>query len=676
MQVHVSEMIQNQDVLFTVDVDKDELWNLYLDSFPPGTNEIFRERREHDCSCCRQFIKSFGNVVTVLDNKIISIWDFQTEDTTYQPVIDTLSRYIHSKLIKDVFITEELGFGTDHNFEQTEDKNGNPCAFRWDHFRIDLPKRFKMVSSKTKGTIIGEYRAVKEVFQRSLKELSKESIETVLDLIAQKSLYKGDEWREVLTGFLDCLDYYHKLAEPMHDIWLWKKSTQVGGAIGKIRNHSIGVLLQDITAGTDLNEAVKKYEKIVAPINYKRPKAIFTKKMIEQAERTVSKLGLLDSLSRRFATIDDITINNILFANKDATKRMGSIFEELKRDAEVTQKNFDRVEEVNIVVFMRDILPNVSNIELLLENKHEPNLVSLVSSNNKNAKTMFKWNNNFSWVYNGNITDSMKERVKRMGGKVDGMLRFSIQWNDNGDNNNDFDAHCIEPNGNEIFYRNKKRIHKSSGILDVDIVEPIRDINNGIAVENIIWTNENRMPEGLYKLFVHVYSDRGGRSGFAAEVEFNNQIYSFEYRKPVRQREKIPVAVVQYSRAEGFKIVKSLDSSLSSRKIWKLNTNQFYPVSVLMFSPNYWDEQKGIGHKHYFFMIDGCVNNTQPNGFFNEFLKEDLMKHKRVFEALGSKMGVEDNNNQLSGLGFSSTKRNSIICKLSGNFTRTIKLTF
>ena len=52
-----AEMTKDVTHLFEVNVDKDEMWNLYLDSFPAGTNEIYRERREHDCSCCRHFIK-------------------------------------------------------------------------------------------------------------------------------------------------------------------------------------------------------------------------------------------------------------------------------------------------------------------------------------------------------------------------------------------------------------------------------------------------------------------------------------------------------------------------------------------------------------------------------------------------------------------------------------------
>ena len=46
------EKMQKND-LYMVDCDSDELYAHYLASFPEGTNPMFRERAEHDCSCCR-----------------------------------------------------------------------------------------------------------------------------------------------------------------------------------------------------------------------------------------------------------------------------------------------------------------------------------------------------------------------------------------------------------------------------------------------------------------------------------------------------------------------------------------------------------------------------------------------------------------------------------------------
>jgi hypothetical protein len=334
-----------------------------------------------------------------------------------------------------------------------------------------------------------------------------------------------------------------------------------------------------------------------------------------------------------------------------------------------------------------EVLPKSKSVEILLENKHNGNLVSLISPINKGSPTMFKWDNGLSWAYVGNITDSMKQRVKAAGGAIDGILRFSIQWNDNHDNENDFDAHCIEPTRNEIYFGNKGKQHASSGMLDVDIIAPSRQTKDGVAVENITWSDLRKMPEGVYQLFVHNYRHNGGRSGFSAEVEFDGQIYSFVYNKELRQGEKVYVADVTYSRKAGFSIVEKIPSNLASRKLWNMDTNQFYPVSVVMMSPNYWEQpisdglekpvKDGRGNKHYFFMLKGCINPEQPNGFFNEYLKNELLEQKRVFEALGSKMRVQPaDDNQLSGLGFSSTQRNELIVKVEGYINRTLKVVF
>ena len=670
-QRNFAELTANATHLFTVEVDKDAMWNLYLDSFPAGTNEIYKTRREYDCNCCRHFIKSFGNVVVINNNAIKTIWDFDADSTTFQPVVDALAAYIKSCAVTNVYVSKESKIGT----KESRMLLDNGMIHRWEHFYLELPNKFVDKSSRSVGDLQGDYRDTKNVFQRSLNEITTDSLETVLELIASNSLYRGEEWKSVLEQFLKYKKEYDKInTDTEKNLYTWSMSTKVGAVIGRIRNHSIGTLLLNISTDMDLDTAVQMYERIVAPSNYKRPKAIFTKKMLEDAKKTIEELGYMDALERRYATLDDITVNNILFSNKDSAKRIAgaNIFDEMASEVAVNPKKFSKVEEVSVENFVENILPTAKGLEVLLENKHASNMVSLIAPKNADSPTMFKWNNGFSWAYSGNMADSaMKENVKAAGGKVDGVLRFSIQWNDDDHNPNDFDAHCTEPNGNEIYF-GLKRSHISGGELDVDIIHPMR---GKPAVENITWAGTSRMRTGSYLFRVHCFSNRGGRSGFKAEVEFNGQIYSFCYNKELKYKEYVDVAEVVFD-GSNFTIKEKLPSNVSSRDIWGLTTNQFAPVSVVCYSPNYWDQQNGIGHRHYMFMLKDCINPEQPNGMFNEYLNEDLMKHKRVFEALGAKMKVADSDNQLSGIGFSSTKRNDVIVRVKGATERVIKIKF
>ena len=660
--------------LFVTDVDKDDLWDTYLGSFPPGSNEIFRKRTEHDCSCCRQFIKACGNVVAVIDGQMVSIWDidlsesYQEEAGAYQEVADAMSALVKSKNIKSKFLYYQTKLGTDRNLEKIDNQ-----ILEWNHFYHELENKF-VTHKNYIDRDVGEHKTSVQTFKRALEEITIDAIETVLDLIAQNSLYKGKEYQANIENFLLHRTVYDKFKgfgfEDAKEIYVW--TTSVSGAVSGIRNTSIGTLLVDLSNDIDINIAVLKYRKKVDPMNYKRSSAPITKGMIEKAQKKVAELGVENSLQRRYAHIDDITINNVIFANRDSKKSMG-IFDDLKSDIPVNIKNLDNVEEVSIDTFIKDILPKSKSIELMLDNKHSGNLVSLIAPIDTESTPIFKWNNNFSWSYNGNVTDSMKELVKKAGGNVEGVLRFSIQWNDDGyANGNDFDAHCIEPNGNLIHYTKAGHVQTSSGVLDVDIINPKKNVP---AVENITWSNIGKMLEGKYEFIVHNYSGNTSPNGFTAEIEYDGTIRSFSYDKKLRGREKVSVADITFNKCNGIKFIKSLKSTQASKNVWGINTQQFHSVSMVMRSPNFWDNQN-IGNKHWFFMLEGCSNEEKSRGFYNEFLRDDLTEYRKVFEVLGDKLKTDVSSNQLSGLGFSSTKRDSVLCKVSGSFDRIVKINF
>ena len=681
IQKNLQQMSKDSSRLFTVNVDTEELYNLYLDSFPAGTNEIYRERREYDCSCCRHFIRDVGNVVSIKNGELHTIWGINpVSDDKYNVVAAALDAYVKQKAVLGVFLKKEKRIGTPENREMLPTGKIN----KYEHFFVDLPEIciFKECYGHTFEGDLSQFRDVRNVFKRSLDEISKEAVDTVLELIAQNSLYKGAEWKKQLTEFKNYQKEYGKLTDKQKELWIWEKSISAGAVIGKIRNHSIGTLLVNISEGMDLDLAVRKYEQIVAPVNYKRPKAIFTKKMLEDAKKTITELGYMDSLQRRFATLDDITVNNILFSNKDAAKRITGamdLFDEMEQDVAIDPKRFSKVEEISAEDFIKNVLPVAKELEVYMENKHIQNMVSLIAPEVADAKTMFKWNNGMSWAYTGNITDSdIKENVKAAGGSVTGIVRFSIQWNDgNGKDNSDLDAHCLEPQGGDHIYFSHKISRYTGGELDIDITDPIYQCksNGGVAVENITYPSKERMKPGTYKFYVNQYSFRNSQ-GFKAEVEVNGEIHSYEYNTPVRGN--VDVAEVILDQSGNFKVVDKLPGNCAtiSKDVWGIKTLQFTPVSVVCYSPNYWDEQKGIGHQHLFFMLKDCINPEEPNGYYNEFLKPELEQHRRVFEALGAKAHVKDVDDQLSGVGFSLTKRNDLIIKVKGATERILKVKF
>jgi len=645
--------------MFRVSASKDELWETYLSSFPEGSNPIFRERTEHDCQCCKQFIRAGGNAVSIVDGELSSIWDINIGGA-YQVVADALSELVKSRPISDSFLHMERNLGTDYNRQLTVGGG----IIQWDHFYFELPSKF-VRSGADIGPALSTLRSGKDVFKRALTEITTESAEIVLELIAQKSLYRGDEHGAAVALFVT-----HKLAfsnldsDISKELYCWATSAKIGGS-ARFRNTAIGSLLVDISDGVELDSAVKMFESKVAPTNYKRPTALITRSMIDRAQKEVIELGIESALQRRHAATDDITVNNVIFANRETKKAM-SVFDSLSADAPVNLSHLSKVDEVDINTFITSIVPKAETIEVLLENSHSSNLMSLIAPVHADAKPIFKWDNNFSWAYNGEVADSIKERVKIAGGNVNGVLRCSLSWF----NYDDLDIHVVEPQGTEICFNNPRSI--TSGRLDVDMNAGVARSRS--AVENIVWADESSMIDGEYQLFIHNYSPRETIDvGFDVEVECRGITHNFHYAHKVQGN--VGVAKFKFAKGKGVDIIESIPSSTSRKELWGISTQSFHKVSMVMNSPNHWDGEK-TGNKHWFFILDGCSNDKPARGFFNEFLNEGLNDHRKVFEVLGSKMKAETSDNQLSGIGFSSTQRNHVFCRVSGAFSRTIKVTF
>ena len=658
-----NRMISLETELFYINVERDELFELYLNSFPEGTNPMYRERTIHDCNSCKKFIRDAGHIVAIVDNQIVSIWDVLIGGFE-QVVANALSEKVKSRNIVGVYRHREKTLGSKSHQETLE--SGRIKTY--DHFHYVLPPRFVSDNIATERSNL---LANKEVLERSLKEISLEAGEVVLELIEENQLYRGQEFITHVQKFVEVKTEYDRISKIVRNQFLWMKSVELK-ALGRFKNTVIGTLLHDISSGTPIEVAVKKYESKVAPTNYKRPTALVSQRMIDRAEEKLTDLGAGKSVARRFAVAKDLTVNNVLFADKPIKKKMKkakkkgvfAILEPTKFEVDS-----DKMQSMLIDEFVSTILPHAESIEVMVENKHTNNLMSLISPFYAKSPRLFKWHNPFCWSYNGEVTDSIRERVKKAGGNVEAFLRFSLSW----DYYDDLDIHVKEPNGNEIYY-GATRSNYSSGFLDVDMnIHPNHSLE---PVENIAWADGSHIQEGRYSVFVENYTKRNmSASGFEVQMEIDGQTSLFSYGKSLRNKEQVQVIEFNYSHTKGIDIIETLPSSTASKEVWGIETQKWTKVNMMMLSPNFWNGEK-TGNKHWFFILDNCLNPDKARGFYNEFLMSELTEHRKVFEVLSSKMKTPHSDKQLSGVGFSSTQENHILCKVSGKFDRIIKVIF
>ena len=693
MNQHFKEMCGSNRVLYKTDVSGDMLWDAYLKGFDP--DPIFRDPNSsvHNCNYCRHFIYHYGNIVIINDdNTITSIFDIDVPEE-YAKSFKAMSDLVHSASIQNVFVitndTLRLNnypasklpkyrcLGVYQNVKRYTKEEAEKFGVvkpnqivTFNHLYLDLPERYVLSSRSSVEAISAEHLSNKQVFKRLMEEISVDTLELVKDLMEQNSILNGIAHLPKLNAIIPLAKEYASLPTIEKDNWCWRKSYKFQYA--KFRNELAGTLCVDIQSGVPLEKACRDWNMRVDPANYMKAASPITKRQIEEAQKFAEENGYIESFTRRCATMEDIEASEILHIHNGETKPI-SIFDKIKATKSTNVPDFKGVREIQIEEFMKHVLPKVSSLALFLENRHSNNFVTLITAENKNSKRMFRWNNNFSWTYTGNLAgkSEIRQAVKEAGGFVDAPFRFSILWNEDGRSIVDFDAHAKEPSpsNHEIYFGSYRHpsITPWGGQLDVDMIRPPHK-----GVENIYWKDITKVKDGTYRFWIHNY-DGGRNTGCKAEIYFLGEVYTYELNQELYGNTPVADVTVKQGKLVDIKHHAPLVGSVSAN-VYGLDTNQFHQVNLVCLSPNYW--QEAVGNKHYFFFLDGCKSPEKLRGFHNEFLNSDLQKHRKVLEVLAHSMKVESTDNQLSGLGFNSTVADDVIVRVKGEENGLYKIKF
>lgn len=661
----IEELIGSGYELFTVGLSKKEFWDLYLDSFEAEHNPIFRERRVYDCQCCRNFINKMGGTVAI-DASLnkTTIWDFELSGDNgrvFNRVFKALHEHVMAQEIVNPLLKSERQIGTPRARDTTRN-------IVWHHFYCELPSRY--VSGRT-GSELGRKVERRKLLTRLLDEVPTSVVDRVLDLINSNQVPRGEQWVNTLNNYKNLrVAYLAAKSSQKSDEFVWWFSAKQSEALIRLRNSSIGTLLVDLANEREESIALNRYRQKVSSENYQRSTATYSASMATRALDKVKELGLLRSLNRRLAVPEDVPASNVLWVNANVAPKLKGgaedVFIELAAAKRKVSIKEGSAQTISIETFLSDHLPLASSVEVLLQRDHARHLSSLIVPEDSEAPSLMAWGNGVSWNYRGNLAGaaSMRENVKKAGGRVEGVVqRSSIQWNDQGNNRVDLDNHCYEPNGNHIFFPNKGQVHGSTGRLDVDIVSP----GMKVAVENIVWTDLGKMPIGDYVFKVHNFESFNSPNGFTQEIECAGKIHRLRYSRSLSGREYVHTATVTLSADGEFSFKAHIPKDDGEHELWGLPTQQFHPVSLCCLSPNHWGDIP-VGQKHYFFFIQGLINPEQPSGFFNEFLPQSLREHRKVLEAVKDKMRVPDKatDHQLTGLGFCKAQGHEVTVRVNG----------
>ena len=722
---HLSELLQEQFnkmqdtyMLFKSSVQGDKLIDLYMKGFGNDPIYLSTESSFHRCNCCFSFIRRYAGIVAVdKELNLMTIFDIQNVPDEYKESFRLMREALLEAPIKDVFKetfddlnnlpyekvrkgAKDYALGTAYNGKQYVKadeiryngavKDGETRTFH--HLHLRLANLFVDTTGKSVEAIQAIYRDDKNVFKRLMDEIPVEKMELVKELAGQGSLLNIDSHMPKIDAIIPLAKEYQTIPAEKKDNWCWVKSHEFRFA--RTLNDAIGqgLLVPLAEDKENLQVIAEKWNKMVDPANYMKAKSVITKSMIENAQKFVQQNGYEESFNRRMATLDDINASEILHLNTPKGIKAVSIFDTLKQTAAPSSKgiNIQNLPEMGIDDFMKNILPNAEAVELYLENRLSGNFVTMTTAadgKQHTSKQIFKWPNNFSWTYNGNLAgkSQIKQAVKSAGGFVDAPFRCSIIWNEEGDApETDLDLHCEEPR-DHVFYGNHnirkdmaildKVKSKSGGCIDVDIRVPRRQSDNGVAVENIFYKEMSTLKDGDYHFFIHNFNGLDN-NGARAEIFIDGKTYLYEIKHRISGN--VDIATIHI---EGGK-VKKIDHSKykvlgqeESVDIYGLKSCEFHKVRLMCLSPNYWKEP-GVGNKHYFFMLDGAKSPVPLRSFHNENLKSDLLQHRKVMDILGDTLKVESVDGQLSGVGFNATVRDEVVLRVKGGADKLIKVKF
>lgn len=386
---HFNSILNKQAKLFTT--NSVGLFDAYLDNLP---EEV---RQHYTCSACRNFIERYGGLVNISDSGEIEsvIWNDSDVPEFFEQSVKAMKNIVLKSKVNGVFLSEI-------------ETLGQPVTGEWTHISVTLPSGM-VYSSK----LINARQAMTEkledfrILADSLLEYPIEVVKQAVILLKTESLYRSEKCLGVAEWLMDLHIRRSNVKNSRHgDNIIWLAVATAPSGYCHVKSSMIGTLLDDIAAGLPFESVSRRFAEKMHPLRYQRPQAAPSAGNIAQAEKIVEKLGIQNSLVRRFAKVEELEKLWIPKEKEEAVKS-GGVFSHLTAKYEKEQP---KIEMPPVTMtwkkFCETVLPLVESIEYLVQDR-KSNYSAILTASYEDAPPIFQWDseekrNPFSWyVYNG-----------------------------------------------------------------------------------------------------------------------------------------------------------------------------------------------------------------------------------------------------------------------------------
>ena len=387
-------MQEDKSPLFTTDAT--DLFDLFLENLPADA------RQHYTCRACRRFVDTYGGLVRIDENgtKTPAMWATATAvPEFFSGAVKAIRKAVNDASITGVFATSERVLGT-------------PVTGSWNHLAVVMPDRFLNKSRiKTSEQVMAEKAEDCRILVDALRKYNIETVRNAVSLLSADTLYRSEKVLGIAEWFFDLKKKLEGESRKRAKNLIWYAVATAPVGFCHVSSSMIGTLLDDIEAGLDINAVSKRFANKMNPLSYQRPQAAPSRGNVEQTERIVEKLGIANSLKRRFARVDELEAVWKPSPVRDPYPHKTGVFSMVKTKEETKKNGFTatlvgKVDGITFEKFKREVLPSAKTIEFAVPIGLD-NYCALLTAEDPDAPPIIRWDhednrNPFSWyVYSG-----------------------------------------------------------------------------------------------------------------------------------------------------------------------------------------------------------------------------------------------------------------------------------